>query len=266
MGSDPEQAVTGTTIKVPTVHNAYVGPLQLVPGSFAPTSRSREQERVEEDIPGNIFKDREEDLPSVVGKESTYGSIWLFGERRRNDEAQIKEDLTKLATSYYGEDLDSVTLANIKDASVRLAEEGKTNRRSRTNAALLLELDNIVKFSGLAEGKEGILPPTLFDVGSGLFSNAPTRSSSILSINFKKDASVRQMIPDDTGNFTIPAFYGVPFDPQLFPISTNGNNTIPGTSQLLDMQHQLDFIKTYFVGREGAINFGHPWLSLKESK
>ena len=266
MGSDPEQAVTGTTIKVPTVHNAYVGPLQLVPGSFAPTSRSREKERVEEDIPGNIFKDREEDLPSVVGKESTYGSIWLFGERSRNDEAQIKEDLTKLATSYYGEDLDSVTLANIEDASVRLTEEGKTNRRSRTNAALLLELDNIVKFSGLAEGKQGILPPTLFDVGAGLFSNAPTRSASILSIDFKKDAAVRQMIPDDTGNFTIPAFYGVPFDPQLFPVSTNGNNTIPGTSQLLDMQHQLDFIKTYFVGREGAINFGHPWLSLKESK
>lgn len=265
MGSDPEQAVTGNTIKVPAVHNAYVGPLQLVPGSFAPTSRSREQERVEEDIPWSL-RDREEDLPSVVGKESTYGSIWLFGERSRNEQAQIKEDLTKLATSYYGEDLDSVTLASIEDASTRLAEEGKTNRRSRTNAALLLELNSIVEYSGLAEGKQGILPPTLFDVGAGLFSNAPTRSASILSIDFKKDAAVRQMIPDSTGNFTIPAFYGVPFDPQLFPVSINGNNTIPGTSQLLDMQHQFDFIKEFFVGTTGQMNFGHPWLSLKSSK
>lgn len=265
MGSDPEQALTGGVIKVPPVHNNYIGPLQMIPGSFFPTTQAREKERLEEDIPFSLF-DRESDLPSVVGKESTYGTLWLFGERRRVEEGQIKEDLTKLATAYYGEDLDSVALANIEDASVRLAEEAKTNRRSRTNAALLYALNDIVDVSGIVQDRGGILPPSLFEDGSGLFSNAPARSTNVFTIDFNKNAAVRQMTPDSSGNFSVPAFYGVPFDPSLFPIDTNFNNNIPGVTQITTMQSQFDFIRKYFVGSEGELDFGHPWLRLKKSK
>lgn len=260
--TDPEQSLTGNVLKIPAKHREYVNALTAAPSSYFPTG-VREQETVEEDIPWSL-RDREEYLPGISGRESTYASIWLFGERSRISEAEIKEDLTTLAKAYYGEDLDPYTIGNIEDTATRLAEDSKLNRRSRTNAALLFELNDIVSTSGTVQGKGGILPPDLLDVGNGIFSNAPGRKPKVFSIDFAGDATVRQMVSDDSGSYSIPLSYGVPFDPKLYPLQTN--ETITGTTQLTNLNTQLDFIREFFVGEEGSMNFGHPWLQYTSSK
>jgi len=254
--TDPEQALTGNVLRIPAKHNNYVNALTAAPGSYFPNG-VRNQETVEEDIPGSLF-DREEYLPGISGRESTYATLWLFGERSRISEAEIKEDLTTLAKTYYGEDLNPYTIGTIEDAATRLAEDSKLNRRARTNAALLFELEDIVYTSGRVQGKGGILPPDLLDVGNGIFSNAPGRKPKVFSIDFAGDATVRQMVSDDSGSYSIPLSYGVPFDPKLYPLQTN--ETITGTTQLTNLNTQLDFIREFFVGEEGSTNFGHPWL------
>jgi hypothetical protein len=256
-GTDPAMAAEPGSIILRSEHQAYRLPLlavpdsiQAVPGSFT------EANTIEEDRKGNVFFDDERYIPGMRGKESTYATIWLFGERNQSrlTEEAFKEDLTKIISSRLdGKELYPATVFKIKEAAKKLSQG--TDARSKTNAMVLVAANDIL-------GKEWkILPDDLFSVGNGIFSDvASNRDTSTFSINFDKDAKVTQLVSTEDGT-PFPVSYRIAFDPSMFPAQLTGS--FASRIQLDNMQRQLDFIRANFIHERGHPNYGHPWIHFK---
>lgn len=256
-GTDPAMVAESGNIIIPAEHEKYRMPMlavpdsiQAVPGSFT------ESNTIEEDRKNNPLFDDERYIPGMRGKESTYATIWLFGERPKNrlSEDAFKEDLTKIITSALsGQKLNPSTIAKINDSASRLA--GGSDARSKTNAMVLMAANDI-----LGSGFK-ILPDDLFAVGNGIFSDAASnRDTSTFKINFGKDAKVTQLVSTEDGT-PFPVNYRIPFDPSMFPVELTGS--FASQIQLSNMQRQLDFIRENFIHDRGHPNYGHPWIHFK---